>query len=206
MIQLLNCSSADNLMFYRAAERADVDIVNGRVGLIRTLYCDIYIEYVDSESWKYLKKFDVFAGGGHGNPVDPCFHFIIVNTWNKPFIIDNIGLLFNGEAIPSENFSFIKDQNYTRDRFSLNILSLLKQRRILSDVDNIRDIDYESDSIEYRLNFIAPGDRISFFRFFQRIPSAKSFKIRLAIKYFDVKKVIDFDIEHFEYNEIQNIE
>ena len=64
----------------------------------------------------------------------------------------------------------------------------------------------KNDTAEYRLDFIAPGDRVSFFTFFQRVPAGKSSKIRVSIKYFDMKKVIDFDIGRFEYNEIENMQ
>lgn len=198
------CSGSDKISFYRASERADVDIIAGRAGLIRTVYCDIYIEYVDRENWKYLKKFKIFNGGGKGFPVDPCFHFIILNTWNKPFVVEKIEASYKGEIFPSEDYSFIKDTNYTQNRFSVNIKSLLKKRRILSDSELFTDIDFEKETLEYRLDYIAPGDRISCFTFFPRIPSGKTSRIRVVIKYFDMKKVIDFDIGRFDYKEIDN--
>ena len=204
LLLFLSCSGGDKVMIYRAAERADVDILRSRVGLIRTVYCDIYIEYVDNQSWKYLKEFNAFKGNGWGNPVDPCFHFIIVNTWNKPFVIDKVESSYKGEIIPAEDYSFIKDKSYRENRYGVNISTLLKNRRIYSDKIVVKDIDFESETTEYRLNFIAPGDRVSFFRFFQRIPAGKSSKIRVGIKYFDIKKVIDFDIGHFEYKETEN--
>jgi len=205
MIQVLNCGGADKGMFYRAVERADVDIAEGRAGLIRTVYCDIYIEYVDKHGWNYLKKTGFFKGKGKGDPVNPCFHYIIVNTWNKPFVVDKIEILYNGEVFPSENFSFIKDRDYLENRYSLNISSLMKKRRILSDRNLLNEIDFENDTVEYRLNFVAPGDKVSFFNFFERIPSDRNSKIRISIKYNDMKKVIDFDIGRFEYNEIENM-
>jgi hypothetical protein len=200
----INCTENNKTMFYRPVERADVDIAGGRAGLIRTVYCDIYIEYVDGESWSYLKKINMFKGKGSGNPADQCFHIKIVNTWNKPFIIDKVESLYKGEVTPAEVYSFIKDKSYLENRYSVDLSSLMKKRRILSEKDFIRDIDFENDTTEYRLDFIAPGDKVSFFCFFRRIPSGKSSKIRVAIKYFELKKVIDFDIGRFEYNEIED--
>jgi hypothetical protein len=206
LLQIFSCSTGEKILIYRAVERADVDIVGGRAGLIRTVYSDVYIEYVDSNSWDLIKKYNLFKGKGAGIPVDPCFHFIIINTWNKPFMIDKIETLSDGEAVASEDYSFIKDRSYLENRYSVNISALLKKRRILSDRDILRDIDFDYDTTEYRLNFIAPGDRISIFTFFPRVPSGKSSKIRVTIKYFDVKKVIDFDIGRFEYNEIEKMQ
>lgn len=203
IVGLLNCSGADKTLFYRAAERADVDIVDGRAGLIRSAYCDIYIENLNSESWDYLKNFKFFKGNGRGNPVDPCFHFIIVNTWDKPFIVDKIDVLYKGETISPEDYSFIRDKNYLENRYSVNISSFMKKRRLFTDKNLLMDIDFESESAEYRLDFIAPGDRVSLFTFFQRVPAGKKSKIRVSIKYFDIKKVIDFDIDRFEYTELE---
>ncbi len=203
IIGLLNCSCAEKTLYYRAAERGDVDIVNGRGGLIRSVYCDIYAEYVDSEGWSYLKTFEFFKGGGDADPVDPCFHFIITNTWDKPFIVDKIEVLYGGEVFPSEDYSFIRDKNYLENRYSVNITSILKKRRLFSDKNLLTDIDFKNESAWYRLDFIAPGDRVSVFSFFRRIPPGKKSKIRVSIKYFDVKKVIDFDIDRFEYTEIE---
>lgn len=202
----LQCTENNKTLFYRPVERADVDITGGRAGLIRTVYCDIYIEYVDSESWNYLKKINMFKGKGRGNPADQCFHIKIVNTWNKPFTVDKVDALYKGELIPAEDYSFIKDKSYLKNRYSVDLSSLMKKRRILSEKDLLRDIDFENDTTEYRLNFIAPGDKVSFFSFFRRIPSGKSSKIRVAIKYFELKKVIDFDIGRFEYNDIEDVQ
>ncbi len=206
IVQFINCSGSDGVMFYRAAERADVEIVQGRAGLIRTLYCDIYIEHVDNENWSLIKKFNEFKGGGRGIPVDPCFHFIIVNTWNKPFEVDKIEAFHKSELIKAEDYSFIKDKDYMEKRYSISLFSLMKKRRLLSEKDVLRDIDFENDAVEYKLGFIAPGDRVSLFSFFPMIPAGKSSKIRVTIKYHDMKKVIDFDIGRFEYTDIEDIQ
>lgn len=200
---LSGCGGGKKAIIYRAIERPDVDIIRDRAGLIRTLYCDLYIEYVDRENWDYLKKFSFFKGNGSGYPIDPCFHFIIVNTWNRPMIVDKVELLCPGEAVRSEDYSFIKDEKYKKNRYSFDLGALFVKRRILSDGEILRDIDFSEDSIEYRLGFVAPGDRISFFSFFSRVPCGNLKKIRVTIKYHDIKKVIDFDIGRFEYNEIE---
>jgi hypothetical protein len=199
LLQSLCCSGYGNAYFYRAFERGDVDIIKGKAGLMRTIYCDIYIEHVDSEGWEHLRRFPFFRGVGNGNPVPVCFHFIIENTWKKPFLIDRIEILHDGRVIHSEDFSFIKDKRYMEKRFSIYLPSLMKMRRILTDDILLQDIDFSDDTVEYRLGFIAPGDRVSFFRLFSWFPVGKSTKLRVGIKYFDLKKVIDFDIGRFEY-------
>ena len=199
-VHTICCCRSGNTFFYRAVERSDVDVIKDKAGLIRTVYCDIYIEHVDSEGWKYLRDAPFFRGNGKGDPVPVCFHFIIENTWKRPFYIDRIEILHQGKVIKTEDFSFIKDKEYMENRYSVNLASLQIKRRILTDDTLLQDIDFSNDSVEYRLDFIAPGDRVSFFRFFSWLPVGKTTKVRIGIKYFDLKKVIDFDIGRFEYN------
>jgi hypothetical protein len=128
----------------------------------------------------------------------------VENTWNKPRVIDKIEIL-DKDNIPtlSEDYSFIKDIHYLENRYVINISSLLKNRRILSDHILLKDIDFEADTTLYKLHFIAPGDKVSFFRFFGTIPSGKLSRIRVTIKYSEFKKVIDFDIGRFDNNYIE---
>jgi len=205
LIIFIGCSSTDKISFYRAVERADTEIINGKVGLIRTIYCDIFIEHIDSNTWQYIKKNNAFKGEGIESPSDPCFHFIVENTWNKPIVIDKIEILNKDNIAPSEDYSFIKDKNYLENRYAINISSLLKNRRILSEHILVKDIDFKDDTALYGLDFIAPGDKVSFFKFFGNIPSGKLSKIRVTIKYSDFKKVIDFDIARFDNNDIEEV-
>ncbi|MCL1865731.1 MAG: hypothetical protein FWF73_07975 [Spirochaetes bacterium] len=205
IIIFFSCSSTDKISFYRAVEKADTEIINGKVGLIRTIYCDIYIEHIDTNTWKYINKYNTFKGGGIESPSDPCFHFIIENTWNKPIVIDKIEIINKDNIAQSEDYSFIQDKNYLEDRYTINISSLLKSRRILSEHILVKDIDFEDETTLYKLYFIAPGDKVSFFRLFSNIPSGKLSKIRVSIKYSDLKKVIDFDIDRFDNNDIEEV-
>jgi hypothetical protein len=204
-LTLISCSNTDKISFYRAEERADTEIINGKAGLIRTIHCDIYIEHIDSNTWKYIKRFNTFKASGTDLPSDPCFHFIIENTWNKPITIEKVEILSSEYSAQSEDYSFIKDKNYLENRFAVNIPSMLKNRRILSEHILVKDIDFEEDASLYKLYFIAPGDKISFFKFFGSIPSGKLSKIRISIKYSDFKKVIDFNIARFDNNDIEEI-
>ena len=202
---LISCSGTDKISFYRAEEKADTEIINGKAGLIRTIYCDIYIEHVDSNTWNHIKKFNTLKGNGTELPADPCFHFIIENTWNKPIVIENIEVVNNDNAASAEDYSFIKDKDYPENRYAVNISSLLNPRRILSEHILIKDIDFEDDAGHYKLNFIAPGDKISFFKFFSSLPSGRLSKIRITIKYSDLKKVIDFNIARFDGNDTEEV-
>ena len=205
IMTFISCANTDKISFYRAEERADTEIINGKVGLIRTIHCDIYIEHIDGNTWSHIKKINTFKAGGSGLPADPCFHFIIENTWNKPITIEKVEILSSEYAVQSEDYSFIKDKNYLENRFAINTSSMLKIRRILSEHILVKDIDFEEDASLYKLYFIAPGDKISFFKFFPSIPSGRLSKVRISIKYSDFKKVIDFNIARFDNNDIEEV-
>jgi len=197
---LLSCShDSRGVWIYRAGERGDVNIVGGRAGLIRTVYCDIYIENLSRELREKIYESDVYGGGGRGFPVEPCFQFIITNTWSRPLKIDKISIRYDSSDREPEFFDYIKDSEYAEKRFSVNLNSMQQYRRLLSDDELIDEIDYDTETVEYRSDFIAPGDKILFYRFFPVVPHRKGVKIYIIIKYFEMKKIIDFDITRFEY-------
>jgi len=192
-------------MIYRAAERGDVEIVSNRAGLIRTVYCDIYIEHLDRALRSRITESDIYRGRGKDFPGEPCFQFIILNTWNKPVIVEKIQVRYNNESYDPEFYDYIKDPDYIVKRFNVNLKNMWKCRRLLSDDELIDRIDYDSETIDYRADFIAPGDKVLFFRFFRVIPHRRDVKISITIKYFDMKKIIDFDIGRFDYNEAEEL-
>lgn len=198
---LFCCSGVKSRQIYRAAERGDVDIVGGRAGLIRTVYCDIYIENLNSELRQRVYDSEIFKGGGRGMPMEPCFQFLIVNTWNRPLTIEKIVLRYDNSDHEPEFYDYIKDPGYKEKRFAVNLDSMMQIRRLLTDDELIDEIDYDFETVEYRSGFIAPGDKVLFFRFFPVVPQRKNVKIYISIKYFDMKKIIDFDISRFDYTD-----
>lgn len=196
----LSCSTAGK-WGYRAAERGDIDIVGNRAGLIRTVYCDIYVEHAAIDQQRRIIEADIYRGKGRGMPLDPCFQFIIINTWNRPIVIDKIVLRYDNEDHEPELYDYIKDNGYADKRFAVNLNKMMQTRRLLSEDELIDEIDYDTETVEYRSDFIAPGDRVLFYRFFPVIPHRKNVKLYITIKYFNMKKIIDFDITRFDYTE-----
>jgi len=197
---VFSCSSdSKGVWIYRAMERGDVDIVGGRAGLIRTVYCDIYIENLSREQRSSVYDSDVYRGRGKGFPLEPCFQFIVSNTWSRPLKIDKISIRYDSVDRTPEFYSYIKDRDYPEKRFAVDLNSMQKYRRLLTDDELIDEIDYDSETVEYRSDFIAPGDKILFYRFFPVVPHSKGVRVYITIKYFEMKKIIDFDITRFEY-------
>ncbi len=196
----LSCSSAAK-WGYKTSERGDVDIVGNRAGLIRTVYCDIYIENLSRDLYQRVYDSDVYRGAGKGMPLEPCFQLIISNTWNRPLKIEKIMLRYDEEEHEPELYDYIKDSGYKEKRFAVNLDKMMQGRRLLSEDELIDEIDYDSETVEYRSDFIAPGDRVLFYRFFPVVPHRKGVKMYITIKYFDMKKIIDFDIIRFDYTD-----
>jgi len=200
-VLIISCSSGGERGIYRAAERGDIDIIGNRAGVIRTIYCDIYIEHLDRELVKKITGTKIYRGTGKGFPLEPCFQFIISNTWDKPFIVEKIQISYDKKNYDPEFYDYVKDPDYIKKRYNVNLTAMWKNRRLLTDDELIESIDYENETVEYRSDFIAPGDKVLFFRFFRVIPQRKDVKVSVTIKYFDIKKIIDFDIGRFDYNE-----
>jgi len=200
ILLVLSCSSSTQ-WGYRAAERADVDIVGNRAALMRTLYCDIYVENLTGELRQILYDSDIYRGRGKGMPLEPCFQFIVLNTWKRPIVIEKIVLRYDNEEFEPELYEYVNDPGYTEKRFAVNLNKMMQNRRLLTEDELIDEIDYDTETVEYRSGFIAPGDRVLFYRFFPFVPHRKGVKMFITIKYFEMKKIIDFDMTRFDYTE-----
>jgi len=195
------CGGQELVRFYGPLPRGDVEIISGKGGLIKSFYFDVIFEHVQKSDWEHLASFRSLKGGGTGYPLEPCFHIIIINTWNRPFEIKKIELICDNISAEPEYFDFGGDRGFLSGRYAIDLSALWKKRRILSHNELLSDIDFEKNAVEYRLGFIAPGDKISSFYLFNSTPGVcKSAKLAVTIKYLDMEKVIDFDITSVIYS------
>lgn len=195
------CAGHELVRFYGPVPRGDVEIVSGKGGLIKSIYFDVFFEHLQKEDWEHLASFRSLKGGGGGYPLEPCFHIMIMNTWNRPFEIKKIELICDNMSSEPEYFDFTGDRGFSSERYAVDLAALWKKRRILSYGELLSEIDFEKSAVEYRLNFIAPGDKISSFYIFSSEPAGcKSTKLAVTIKYLDMEKVIDFDITAVIYS------
>ncbi len=199
---IMNCSDSELVRTALPLEKSNIEIIQGRAGLIRTLYCDVVVENITKDNWAHISGFSEFKGEGKGFPVEPCFLITVYNTWKKPLQVESVSLRSGGRSISPEYYRGIADSSFAGKRYSVNLLNLWKARRILSRARLEEEIDYESDSVEYKLDFIAPGDRVSRFYLFSHYTGAgDNFVISLVIKYLNMKKVIDFDLTRPEHRD-----
>ena len=201
VFSLASCGREEIVRFYGPAVRADVEVISGKAGLIRSFYADVLVEHVQKDDWEHIVSFPFFRGGGSVYPLEPAFHVIIENTWNKPFTVTGVYLICGSRRIEAEYFDSYGDKSFPHNRYSVNLKELWKRRRILDRSELVRDIDFKNSTVNYSLDFIAPGDRVSEFYLFNSIPAGcGSVKLAVAIKYLDMEKVIDFDITRVIYS------
>jgi len=198
---LFTCSSADKpVQYYGAKNLPQIEIISGKAAMIRTYYCDVIVENVRKEEWDILRNYSFFRGGGDDYPLEAAFHVIVSNTWDRPVKVESVSLSWQGGGAEAEYFKSVKDENFFSDRYNINLRNLWKSRRILSDKRLLRTIDFYDDTIAYRFDFIAPGDRVSNFYLFNFVPpGVDNFRLSVTIKYLNFKKVIDFDMNRFDY-------
>ncbi len=189
--------------FYRVLDRPDVE-TSSKGGIIRTIYCDLYIENVRRELWPVLKKSQVYKARGSDAPDGVAFLFIVDNTWDRTISIDRVYILDkdSGKIYSEEDFKYTP-ADYIDKRFCVNPEMMRQSRRLLTDAKSIEDINYDELTVEYKFDFIAPGDKVFFFKFFTFVPQKKNIKICVVFKYNDLKKIIDFDIGLSDYLEKQ---
>ncbi len=201
MLILLSCE-AGSVRAWGPADRSDMQLYMGRVGVMRSNYCSIAVENVDESTWNYLHGFKMFRGKGSGYPSNTCFSIMIANNWNKPFQVNKVEIVTAAGSVQPEFFDYVNDKNYPEERFSISLNELWKTRRLIVEKLLVGEIDFGSDTIEYSMDFIVPGDTVIFFRTFRWIPLAsEKLKLRIGIKYNQMEKVIDFDMTDFEYYE-----
>ena len=200
VLQPLSCGP-ETVRVLSPVERYDVQIYRGNTGIIRTEFCRVSISAVGRDLWRNLSKSDLFSGGGRGFPSNPCFCIMILNTWDRPLQVSRIEVLSGGEVVTPDRFSFAEGSDYFKKRYAVNLEELWKTRRLLSDNVVLEGLDFDNETLEYRMNYIVPGDYVLFFSTFRWIRPEAAAKLRIGIKYHDMEKVIDFDLAAFEYYE-----
>lgn len=199
-IQAFSCGT-ETVRGFGPAGSYDMQVYRGSTGIIRTQFCNVSLVNIDSDLWKYLSKTDTFRGKGSGFPSSQCFCIMVVNTWDRPLQVSRIEVLSGGELVRPETYSFKQGSDYLKNRYAVNLEELWKMRRMLTDNIILQEIDFDSETLEYKMDYIVPGDFIVFFRTFDWIRPDVPAKLRIGIKYNEMEKVIDFDLARFEYYE-----
>ena len=200
-----SCRSSVLKRVVAAEENSYVDIRKNNSGLIRSVFCDVYIEHIDAEKWEKLLKFKVYAGETllltrYQVPPLEFMHFIIRNTSNYPLVIKEVCIEGERGTIPSLTSHDI-ERAYRSHLYSVfDFDALYSPRRLTAAHYAIDDIRYESETIGYNFGFIAQGDTVLFVRAFEWIPASMDrFSVVITVKAGGVQRTIRFPMRRYLY-------
>jgi hypothetical protein len=208
-IFILSCSPKYGIeRIISPVERLDVSVVH-ESALIRTQYCDMYMEYVDRKKWESVMKFNLYSNGkiSYRIPHFSPYFITVKNAFTKPLKITGIYLLARGNIYPRLNTEELKKEFGTEQYENFNFSSLNTARRLLPvslEVDvtapSLTKINFEKDTVSFFPDYIAPEDIIVFFAFFKAASTIDNkYKIKIELDAGGIKKVIDFDFIKSEY-------
>lgn len=188
-----------------AVERVDVERKAKGCSVIRSIYCDLYAELLDSEKWNYLFRNQYFTASSreyenYRFTNYPVLHYVVKNTGKEPVKIEKIVVEYGKKKfkfLPFKRFqSLHKSSAYKVFEFE----KLFGKRRLMGDKYCLKEIDYNKDSIPFEFDFIPPSDTVLKFIAFPWIPvEPRRFKVFFHIEYAGRKKVLNFDFQRFEY-------
>jgi len=201
-----SCSAHPGL--YRetvSLERPDISIEKNRVALIRSVSCDIYIEPFSHNTWKKILKSDVFLNNEKKSfdyriPELLFFQIIISNTGKQPLTIRNISIRYDSQNSSILRYADLRKRLHSPFYSIFNFKRILSQARLTGDKFLIQNINYDKDTLVYKMNHITPSDSIVQFIAFDKPPSVcKKYKILVELSYAGSIKTFDFDFRLIEY-------
>jgi hypothetical protein len=170
-------------------------------GIIRTSTADISCREISPADWMLVSEYNIFISqkGGKNSPPDcSIYFFVIKNRSSLP--ISDISFLMKckGEIIPSLKLADIR-KRFIFGKSGVNIDALFTPRRIFDDTLILNDIDFDQSSLTYPLNFILPGEGISYFiAFYTPPPDARTFTLTVSYTDATQKKIVDFEMVRTE--------
>lgn len=187
-------------------QRLVIEAKEGRCAVLRTRICDVAVEQIDAPKWRRLLGYRMLAGRGSPTetriPKFAFFHLVVSNVGSLPLGIDSITLHYGSvekKPIPVEDA--VKRSRSPAYR-AFDFKKILAAKRLMGDRYCLKKIDYERDVIEYRLDFINPGDRLIRIVAFEWVP-VQFRELRVTVRVSPLggaeKKVIDFNFRRFEY-------
>ncbi len=188
-----------------AVERIDVEQKTGGCSVIRSLYCDIYVELMNSEKWNYLLNNQFFTASSreydnYRFTNYPVLHYIVRNTGREPIKIEKISVEYGKKKTDSLTFQTFKSLHKSQAYKVFEFKKLFTNRRLVGDKYCLKKIDYHKDTVPFLFDFIPPSDTVLGFTAFPWIPvEERKFRVIFHIDYAGRKKVLNFDFQRFEY-------
>jgi hypothetical protein len=166
---------------------------------------EITVETFNEKHWEKLTGYNCFKNrksesSSWRSPKLLFHHMVIKNISYSPVKIANIKLQYGQIEKSQLSSDDIKKRCKSPVYSLIDFNSLLKNRRLLDDSICLDDIDFDNNSIEYKLNFINSGDLISKIFVFEWIPvEYRTYKITIQLESPGDVKIIDFEFKRFEY-------
>lgn len=186
-------------------ERPDTEVRRDRCAIIRSVKYEAAAEFLHDADWEKLLKYDVFQKKKEGvsNPRIPRLHFfqvVITNLSEAPLQVESITLKYGdteqAALTPAEVMKKCASPAYSLFSFE----GILSFKKLIAERACSSQINYGKDLIDYRLDFISPGDRVLKIAAFAWIPvEQRDLRIVLALKFPGEKKIVDFDFHRSEY-------
>lgn len=205
-LSFLSCSRKPGLLRETVfIDHPAIEMRDERCALIRAQLLDVSLQPIEAEDWEKLLEYEPFAGEKNETQRVPrllFFQMTALNSGNRPWLLKNLSLaIVHGGTEKSPLSAQKASELYTSPAYSsINFTNLFAPRRLITEKYCIEEIDYERDLIEYRLEFINPGERVLLIYAFEWLPvEVREFSLRATLKEGEVKKSIDFGVRRLEY-------
>lgn len=205
LMTCLSCIRTGLMHEIKPTDRADVETTKYGTAIIRSIYCDIFVEAVDAILWRNIRNSDAYGktpqpGILQRNPPLVAFQAIVKNTLNAPIQLKKAQLIFSSGAMNAITVTGIGKQLNSPSYSGFNFSAMLSFRRLISEWDYMKNVDYDRDTIDLKLNFVPPRDTVLTIIAFERIPvEVRTFKLQFMIEAMGNIKTIDFDFARHEY-------
>lgn len=218
ILTILVLSCTYNIKFFQFVEpekRPDITIRN-EIGLIRTIYADIQILYLDEGTFSKLSSNKCFRLDKNEDklsetqneyqdiniskniPLDFIPFFItITNRSMHSLLLTQTSIIYNNE------YSSLKPSELEYKSYNdVDIEKILKKRRILNPDFNLQSNDFDKETSAYNFNSIQPSDSIVSVFLFKKIPTdINNFKIKLTYTCNNYIKTVSFDYKVLRFRE-----
>ena len=188
-----------------AVSSLSVDRQSDGRAVVRSLYSDITVRQIRNTEWNDLLHNDTFFNRKNRKESFrvPGLNFFLVtvkNTGGLPLVIESVSIVHTGKMHsslqPAEIRRMFKSPVY--DFF--NFEKILAPRRLLSEDYSLKKLDFQSDAIDYKLDFIPPDDTLIQILAFEYPPVAvRRYSIEFNLSLNGAARKISFEIDRREF-------
>jgi hypothetical protein len=184
---------------------AILDVYSDGRAMIRSVYCEISARQIREAEWNSLLENRMFINAAHRGTAYrvPRLNFFVItvkNTGELPLVMDEIALSFGSEKQALLSPDAIR-KGFTSPMYALfNFDEIMRPRRLLPEEYDFKKLDFAEDTVNYRLDFIAPDDTvIRIVAFYFPPVSVRKYQMDFSLKYQGALKRISFTMTRNEF-------